>query len=214
MSAHEGDGRAGQEMLTAARAVITREAAAVAQVAEQLGEEFVRTAELLLRCTGKVLVAGMGTSGATARRIAHLLSVSGTPALFVSAADGLHGQLGAVARDDVVLAISKGGDSDELNEYARRAQERGALLVAMTSAPRSTLAMLADLSLVTTTPDDADLGGMIATGSALAHCAIGDALVAVTMSMRERAWEQFRHAHPGGAVGKHISASHGDRPRP
>ena len=91
------------------------------------------TVRLLLGVRGKVLVTGMGTSGTTARRIAHLLSCGGTAALFVHAADGLHGGLGAVGAEDCVIAISKGGESDELNEYCRRARDIGARIVALTA---------------------------------------------------------------------------------
>ncbi|MTD16304.1 SIS domain-containing protein [Nakamurella sp. YIM 132087] len=188
--------------LATARQVLLADAAAVASLPDQLGDDFLDVVDLLVRCAGKVLVAGMGTSGATARRIAHLLSVGGTPAMFVSAADGLHGGLGAVTDSDVVIAISKGGESDELNEFVRRARERGAVAVAMTSEAGSALAAAADRVLVTRTDPEADYGRMIAMGSSLANCALGDALAAVTMGVREQAWELFAHSHPGGAVGK------------
>jgi arabinose-5-phosphate isomerase len=179
----------------------------VAELEPQLGEQFLAVADALIGCRGKVLVCGMGTSGATARRIAHLLSVGGTPALYVSAGDGLHGGLGSVGADDVVIAISKGGESDELNEFVHRCAERGAATVAMTSAPASTLARTCRYPLVTTTADHYDHGGLIAMGSALASCAVGDALAAVAMRARENAWERFAHSHPGGAVGKRLSDS-------
>lgn len=192
-------------LLDTAREVIRRDALAVAGLVDQLGAEFTAVVQVLEQCTGKVLVTGMGTSGATARRLAHLLSVGGTPATFAHAADGLHGSLGLVAPGDVVIAISKGGESDELNEYVRRAGERGAYTVAITSARDSGLAKASRQLLVTTTPDDVDPGGMIAMGSALASCALGDALVVCVMHSREGAWERFEHSHPGGAVGKRIS---------
>lgn len=192
--------------LATARQVLESDAAAVLAMADQLDEHFLDVVDLLVRCTGKVLVTGMGTSGATARRIAHLLSVGGTPALYVNAADGLHGGLGAVTDTDVVIAISKGGQSDELNEFIRRAGERGAASVAMTSEIDSPLALLADLVLVTITDPEADYGRMIAMGSSLANCAMGDALAAVTMGARTHAWSQFEQSHPGGAVGKLLSA--------
>lgn len=187
-----------------ARRTIRRDAEAVGGLEAQIGDSFARTAQLLLRCTGKVLVAGLGTSGATARRVAHLLSVGGTPALFIHAADALHGALGAVGPDDCVIAISKGGESDELNDFVRRARDRGAPVVALTAEPGSSLGRLGDECLVVTTPDDADPGNMIAMGSALAACALGDALAVSLMDARGYSWASFMQSHPGGAVGHMI----------
>ncbi|WP_037363776.1 SIS domain-containing protein [Nakamurella lactea] len=193
--------------LEIARQVLRSDAAAVAGLVDQLGEQFLGIVDVLVRCTGKVLVTGMGTSGATARRIAHLLSVGGTPSLYVNAADGLHGGLGAVGPDDVLVAISKGGRSDELNEFVLRSAERGAATVAMTSDSDSPLADIADHLLITVTEPDADFGQVIAMGSSLANCAIGDALAAVTMGARQNAWASFAQSHPGGAVGKLLAAT-------
>lgn len=195
---------AGETALALARQTVERDAAAVAAVLPQIGASFLDAVRLLLECPGKVLVSGMGTSGATARRIAHLLSVGGTPALFVHAADGLHGGLGAVTADDCVIAISKGGESDELNEYVRRVRERHARVLTMTATADSTLAKLGDVRLVIDTPDDVDPGNMIAMGSALAMCSVGDALTVALMEIRRYPWEAFMHTHPGGAVGHRI----------
>lgn len=191
-------------ILELARRTIRRDAAAISGLEPQLDESFARTAQLLLDCTGKVLVTGLGTSGATARRVAHLLSVGGTPSLFIHAADALHGTLGAVTAGDCVIAISKGGESDELNDFVRRAHERGARIVSMTAAPESTLGRLSDQCLVVTTPDESDPGNMIAMGSALAACAMGDALAVSLMDARGYSWTDFMHSHPGGAVGHMI----------
>ena len=197
-------------ILAKAAQTIRMDAAAVLAVAEGLDASFCQVLDLLQRCTGKVLVTGMGTSGASARRIAHLLSCGGTPALFVNAADGLHGGLGAVSEQDVVIAASKGGESDELNEFCRRARARGARLVAMTATSSSTLARLADIVLIVQTPSEADPGEMMAMGSALAVCALGDALAITLMELRGYSWEAFEFTHPGGAVGKLIQGQHDD----
>lgn len=193
-------------LLDVGRSVIRGDGAALAMVEVELGADFVATVRLLSRVRGKVLVTGMGTSGATARRIAHLLSCGGTPALFVHAADGLHGGLGAVAPEDCLVAISKGGESDELNEFCRRARERGAALVAMTAERSSPLARLADQVLPVVTPPESDPGDMMAMGSALGACAVGDALAVALMRLRGYPWERFESSHPGGAVGKRIEA--------
>jgi len=186
------------------REVIAADARAVAEAGRNLGSAFVDAVALLSQCQGKVLVTGLGTSGATARRIAHLLSVAGTPALFIHPADGLHGGLGGVGAQDVLIAISKGGESDELNEFVRRAKQRGARTVSMTGRPVSPLALLCDVALRIVVPDDVDPGGMIATASSLAASAVGDALAIATMRARGYSWQSFELTHPGGAVGKMI----------
>ena len=188
-----------------ARETVRLDAAAVLAAVDAVDDGFARAVELLFACAGKVVVTGMGTSGATALRIAHLLSVGGTPAFFSHPADGLHGGLGAVTEQDVLLAISKGGESAELNEFVARAKGRGAKTIAMTAEPASTLAGLGDATIVVRTPVAADPGGMIAMGSALANCAVGDALVVALMHLRRYPWQSFEYTHPGGAVGRAIA---------
>jgi arabinose-5-phosphate isomerase len=194
-----------EEVFALARRTLQRDARAVSSLIDQLDDRFLEAVDLLFSCRGKVLVTGLGTSGATARRVAHLLSVGGTPAVFVHAADGLHGGLGSVAAGDCIFAISKGGETKELNEYARLARERGATVLSLTSAEDSPLARLSDVALTVETPDDVDPGGMIAMGSALAACAIGDALVVTLMELRAYPWADFERSHPGGAVGNMIA---------
>ena len=110
-----------QEILGRARRVIVAESAAVLSAAESLDQNFVAVAEVLLACSGKLLITGSGTSGTIARRAAHLFSVGGTPAFYLSPNDGLHGGLGVLQKNDVVIAISKGGASEELNQFCCRA---------------------------------------------------------------------------------------------
>lgn len=192
------------EIIEKARQVLLREAEAVAQQADLIDESFVSAAKLLLSCKGHVLVCGMGTSSAMAHRLAHLLSCSGTPALFISAADGLHGGSGAIKPDDVLVVISKGGESEELNRFANIARSRGARVVALTEAPGSPLARQSDAILRFRAPEGVDPYGMIATGSSLVNGAVGDALCAVLLEMRGYTRESFGETHPGGAVGKKL----------
>jgi arabinose-5-phosphate isomerase len=172
-------------LLDVGRSVVRGDRAALAMVEDHLAGDFVATVRLLLGVRGKVLVTGMGTSGSTARRIAHLLSCGGTAALFVHAADGLHGGLGAVGAEDCVIAISKGGESDELNEYCRRARDIGARIVALTAEADSPLGRLADQVLTVVTPPESDPGEMMAMGSAIAACAVGDALSVAPVRLRK-----------------------------
>jgi D-arabinose 5-phosphate isomerase GutQ len=195
----ETDSRA---VLDVARDVIRSESAAVAAVSDQLDESFLDAVEMLANCTGKVFVTGSGTSGATARRMAHLLAVCGTPSMFIQPMDALHGTMGALAPNDILIAISKGGESDEINDFASRAKVRGVQVVAITSAPEATLAKTADLVVVLRTAEGGDLGGVVAMGSTLVTSVWGDALAAVLMRRRGYSWESFLHTHPAGAVGK------------
>jgi D-arabinose 5-phosphate isomerase GutQ len=190
------------ELIAAARALVEREAAAVAAVADRLDEHFVAAARLLLGVTGKVVTAGVGTSGPVARRMAHLLSTSGTSAFFLHPADALHGSLGAVGKGDVVVAISKGGRSAELNEFAARAKTLGAALLVLTVVPDSPLGRLGDVTVRLPETPEADPGGVVAMGSSLVAAVWGDALAIVLMRLTGYGWAEVMHAHPAGAVGQ------------
>lgn len=189
-------------ILAAAREVVRREGLGVASVAEQLDETFVRVVDLLARCRGKVFVTGSGTSGSIARRLAHLLSVCGTPSLFLPGMDALHGTMGAVVEGDALITISRGGESDELNDLSARVQRRGVPVVAVTAAAGSTLGRLADVTVVLDAGPEVDPGGVIAMGSTLVAAAWGDALALVLMRRRQYGWDQVMSTHPAGAVGQ------------
>lgn len=190
-----------EEILEAGRARIRAEAEAVDTIAACLDESFVSAAALIRSSPGKVITAGAGTSGPTAARLAHLLSVSGTPALTVHPADALHGTLGAVTEGDVVLVISKGGRSAEINEFARLAAARGAAIIALTGDGSSELAAAATVAAVLPHTAQGDPGGVIAMGSSLAVAAWGDALATVLMQISGYPWEDVLGTHPSGAVG-------------
>jgi D-arabinose 5-phosphate isomerase GutQ len=190
-----------ERVLAHARERIAGEAAGVDAVAAQLDESFVRVVERVLGLSGKVFVTGSGTSGIMARRMAHLLTVAGTPALYMPAMDALHGAMGAATPGDMLIAISRGGASTEINDLAARLQSKGIVIVALTSAPESALARMADISVVLHNPPNVDPGDVIAMGSTLAVGAWGDALAWVLMLQRGHAWEQVLFNHPAGAVG-------------
>lgn len=194
------------EMLDRAKAVLDREARALQRVSQQLdATELARVTHLLSSCLGHVLVTGAGTSRAMAERFAHLLSCCGTPALYISAADSLHGTAGAITPRDVVFVISKGGRSTEVNRFAEIAKARGATLIAQTEAPDSPLARMSDAVLTVRAPREIDpFDGMLALGSSLVNGAVGDVLCALLLEMNEYAFEDFGRTHPGGAVGERI----------
>ena len=189
------------DILELARSVIRQESTAVATLQEQLDERFVESAQTLLACRGHVLVAGAGTSNPVAARFAHLLSCCGTPALFLHPGDSQHGLSGAVTERDVLVAISKGGETTEVNHLAGIAKQRGVKLIALTEVPHSTLGRLADVVLQVQAPADVDPYGMIATGSSLVTAALCDALCVALLHMRGYSKEEFGRTHPGGAVG-------------
>lgn len=178
------------------------EAAAVQAVMEVFDEATDEILNLLYTCTGKVFVTGSGTSGTIARRMAHLFSVSGTPAIFMQPSDALHGTMGALGAGDVLISISKGGESDEINNLSARARERGVTVVALTSAAGSSLARLANHVQVFVVADQVDPGNLIAMGSTLMHAVWGDCLAVALMRMRGYSWAEVVFTHPLGAVGK------------
>jgi arabinose-5-phosphate isomerase len=187
--------------------VIERESAAVASVADQLDETFVEAVQVLLECEGKVLVSGSGTSHAVALRFAHLLSCVGTPALFLHPGDSQHGASGAVAKGDVWIGLSKGGETTEVIFLAGIARQRGATVLAITEKPASSLGRLADIVLHVTAPDGVDPFGMVATGSSLFNAAFCDAICVALLELRGYSVDDFGETHPGGAVGHKIKAS-------
>lgn len=193
------------QLLAAARDVLLRESASVAALTDQLNESFVRVAQLMLECTGHVLVAGSGTSNAIALRFAHLLSCCGTPSLFIHPGDAQHGSAGAVTARDVLVAISKGGSTTEVNHLARIAKERGAKVIAFTEKPDSELGHMADAVLKIQAAVGVDPYGMIATGSSLTNAAMCDALCITLLHLRGYTEAAFSQTHPGGAVGHMIA---------
>jgi len=187
--------------------VIRLESAGVAALCAQLDQHFIDAAYLMLNCQGHVLVAGSGTSHPVAARLAHLLSCCGTPALFIHPGDSQHGLSGAVTGRDVLFAISKGGETVEVNHLAKIAKSRGAKLIGLTEKPASTLGQMCDVVLQIQAPADVDPYGMIATGSSLANAAIGDALCVVLLNLRGYTKEKFGETHPGGAVGQKLASN-------
>lgn len=188
--------------LERARDLIRLEAKAVGDVADHIDESLLGLADLIGTLTGKVITSGLGTSGTIARRLAHLLTVTGTPSFFLSPSDGLHGSSAVGVPGDMLIAISKGGESDELIELASIMKQRGVTIVALCASRENPLARGADyVALVDSTT--ADPGGIVAMGITLAQGAYGDALALLLMERNGYEWSQVVQSHPGGAVGKH-----------
>ena len=198
-----------EEMLARARAVVDCESQAVAGLKTQFTGQLATVAQMLLDCPGHVLIAGAGTSRAIAQRFAHLLACCGTPALFISAADAIHGGAGSVTDRDIVYIISKGGQSTEINKFAQIAKGRGARIIAHTEKPDSPLGRLSDAVFHIVAPESVDPYGMIATGSSLTNAAACDVLCVLLLELRGYTKGQFSQTHPGGAVGVKLEMEKG-----
>jgi D-arabinose 5-phosphate isomerase GutQ len=185
-----------------AGAMLARESAALAALVGTVEGDVVAVARRMLDISGKVVTTGSGTSGIMAERLAHLLSVCGTPAVYLPSMDALHGGMGAITGDDLVLAISKTGHSRELTSLVERLVRRGVQVVAITESPGSPFALAAGgaVALPPTAPD-ADPGDMIAMASTLAVGAWGDALAVVSMALRGHTVSDVVDSHPAGGVG-------------
>jgi D-arabinose 5-phosphate isomerase GutQ len=193
-----------EQMLTKAQQVIESEAKAVCALKDQLTEDLAKVVDIIFNCKGHVLTAGAGTSWAIAERFAHLLACCGTPALFINAANAIHGGAGSITEKDVVYVISKGGQSSELNKFVRIAKDRGSKIIAHTEKSDSELGQISDAIYHVVAPEEVDPYGMIATGSSLVNAAACDALCILLLELRGYTREQFGHTHPGGAVGQKL----------
>jgi len=186
------------------RATLRREAAVLAEISSSLDEASLAAVDLLAATRGHVLAGGAGTSNAVAWRLAHLLCCCGVPAVFLHPSDSLHGSSGAITENDTVVLISKGGQTADVNRFARIARERGARVIAFTEAPESELGKLADAVVRVKIPADSDPFGMVATSSSLANAAMADAICEAILYEKGYTREAFAQTHPGGAVGKRI----------
>ena len=190
--------------LEMARDVLQIEAAAVQALAARLDERFTRAVELLLSCHGRVVVSGIGKSGHIARKMAATLASTGTPALFVHAAEAAHGDLGMITRDDVLVALSYSGEGDELLTMLPVAKREGTPLIAMTGNPSSSLAHLADVHLDVRVDKEACPLNLAPTSSTTAMLALGDALAIACLDARGFGPDDFARSHPAGALGRRL----------
>ena len=192
----------GDGLAALAGAVLAREAGALAALVGAVETSAVSVARQMLAITGKVVTTGSGTSGIMAERLAHLLSVCGTPAVYLPSMDALHGGMGAITASDLVIAISKTGRSQELTNLVGLLGDRGIHVVALTESPESPFAVAAaSVAALPPTPADADPGDLIAMASTLAVGAWSDAVAVVTMSLRGHTLGDVIDSHPAGGVG-------------
>jgi arabinose-5-phosphate isomerase len=187
-----------------AREVLLTEARAVEALAQRLDDSFPLAVDLILQCHGRVVVSGMGKSGHIGRKIASTLASTGTPAFFMHPGEASHGDLGMITAQDVVLALSNSGESDELLAIIPLLKRLGAKLVSMTGNPKSTLAKEADVHLDASVSHEACPLGLAPTASTTAALALGDALALALLDARGFSEEDFALAHPGGALGRQL----------
>src|SRR5687767_5084598 len=164
------------DALELARKVLRTEAAAILGLVDRVDGEFARAVQLLYDCRGRAIVTGMGKSGIICRKIAATLSSTGTPAYFLHPAEAIHGDLGVIRGDDVVLALSHSGETEELIRLIEAIRRIGAKLIAMTGSARSTLGQAADVTLDCGIAEEACPLNLVPTASTTAALAMGDAL--------------------------------------
>jgi arabinose-5-phosphate isomerase len=184
-----------------AERVLRLEAEALLALVPRLDARFDQAVDLLLRCAGRVIVTGMGKSGLIGRKIAATLASTGTPAYFLHAAEGVHGDLGMVARGDVVVALSNSGETDEVLAILPLLKRLGIPIVLLTGSPRSTLARQCEVVLDVGVAEEACPMNLAPTCSTTAALAMGDALAMVLLDLRGLRPEDFATLHPGGALG-------------
>ncbi|HZF18575.1 MAG TPA: KpsF/GutQ family sugar-phosphate isomerase [Burkholderiales bacterium] len=190
--------------LELARTVLSIEADAVNALSARLDERFLDAIGLILACRGRVVVSGVGKSGHIARKIASTLASTGTPAFFLHAAEASHGDLGMITRDDVVLALSNSGQSDELLTIVPLIKRQGAKLISVTGNPDSALAKESDVHLDARVAQEACPLNLAPTASTTAALALGDALAVALLDARGFDEQDFARAHPGGALGRRL----------
>jgi len=186
------------------RQVLDIEAAAVQALSNRLDDSFLHALDLILHCEGRVIVSGMGKSGHIARKIAATMSSTGTPAYFVHPGEASHGDLGMVAGEDVFIALSYSGESQELMTIAPIIKRQGAKLISMTGNPNSSLAKVADVHLNAAVDKEACPMGLAPTASTTASLALGDALAVALLDAKGFSAENFARSHPGGSLGRRL----------
>jgi arabinose-5-phosphate isomerase len=191
-------------LLALARRVLATEAAAINALQDRLGDDFLRSVDIILGCRGRVVVSGIGKSGHVARKIASTLASTGTPAFFVHPAEAIHGDLGMITQDDVLIALSNSGESAELLAIVPLIKRQGAKLIALTGNDDSTLARHADAHLDAAVDAEACPLGLAPTASTTAALALGDALALALLDARGFSAADFARSHPGGALGRRL----------
>ncbi len=192
------------------RRVIDLEAGAIHALTRHVGAAYDDAVRGLLACRGKVVVTGAGKSGIVAQKIAATMVSTGTPAVFLHSADGMHGDVGIIGKDDVVLAVGKSGESDDVVAVLQVARKTGAKVIAITARRKSSMARYADVLLYAPVEEEACPLNIAPTCSTTAALVVGDALAMALMKLRGFQAEDFAGNHPGGQLGRRLLLTVGD----
>ncbi|HTC65235.1 MAG TPA: KpsF/GutQ family sugar-phosphate isomerase [Candidatus Saccharimonadales bacterium] len=190
--------------LDSARRVLRIEAAALNELLQRLDGTFEQAVELLLACKGRVVIIGMGKSGLIGRKIAATFSSTGTPSIFMHPAEAVHGDLGMLMRDDVVMAVSYGGETEEIIALLETVKRLGLCMIALTGHTRSTIAAASDVVLDVSVKEEACSLNLAPTASTTVAMAMGDALAVSLLERRGFSHGDFAALHPGGRLGKKL----------
>ncbi len=192
------------EILDVARKVVQIEADAVVALAERLDERFAKAVEMVLACSGRVVVTGMGKSGLICQKMAATMASTGTPTIFLHPAEGVHGDLGMLMKGDVVIAVSNSGETEEITRILPIIKRMGLPLIAMAGNQESTLARAGDVFLDISIKEEACPLQLAPTASTTVTLVMGDALAVALLVQRGFKEEDFALYHPGGALGKRL----------
>jgi arabinose-5-phosphate isomerase len=191
-------------ILEHAKEIFHKEAGAILSLVDRIDEHFIQAVDMLYACTGKVIVTGIGKSGIISQKIASTLSCSGTPAFFLHPAEGIHGDIGMVSKDDVVIAVSNSGETDEILKILPVIKRLGIKLIVLTGNPDSVLSKSGDVVIDIGVQEEACPLGLIPTSSTTAAMAMGDALALTLLERRGFKEEDFAVLHPGGTLGRKL----------
>ena len=193
-----------QDALASAKRTLSLEAEALNNLANILDEQFVGAVDRILACKGKVIITGMGKSGLIGRKIAATLASTGSPSFYLHPGEAFHGDLGMISPEDVVLALSHSGETDEVLKIVPFIHSNGNVLISITSNPNSTLAKNSDLHLNTGVKEEACVLRLAPTTSTTVQLAMGDALAIALMEARQFTSMDFARLHPGGSLGRRL----------
>jgi arabinose-5-phosphate isomerase len=193
-----------QQIIAEGRRTIAVEAESLKDLGQRLGHDFARAVQMLSACRGKVVVTGVGKSGIICRKIAATLASTGTPALFLHPTEGLHGDLGVLAKHDLVIAISYSGTTEELTKIIPAVKRQGLPLLVLTGNLESELAQSSDLTLDISVNREACPLGLAPTTSTTVTVALGDALAAALLALKGFSADDFALRHPGGTLGRRL----------
>lgn len=203
-SVKDNNSAADQSPLDLAREVLLIESRELESIAKRLDKRFTDAVELILQCHGRVVVSGMGKSGHIGRKIASTFASTGSPAFFVHPGEASHGDLGMITADDLVIALSNSGESEELLAILPMIKRLGAKIISITGHPGSTLAKESDIHLDAHVSQEACPLGLAPTASTTAMLALGDALAVTVLDQRGFSADDFARSHPGGSLGRRL----------